>query len=136
MSEGATATDLLIRSSRAIEEDFPTFFEVLHWLADVISLVAIIVMVLGTIRFVLRFLPGEVLGNADERAARIDGARVELGRYILAGLEVLIVADIIHTALSLAFGDLLFLGLLVAIRIAISYFLDREIEGLRKDGRA
>ena len=59
--------------------------------------------------------------------------RVELGRYILAGLELFIVSDIIHTALSLALTDLLFLGLLVVIRAVISYFLDREMAEIRKE---
>jgi len=64
---------------------------------------------------------------------RLSLARLELGRYILAGLELLIVSDIIHTALSLAFGDLLFLGLLVLIRATVSYFLDREIKEIKAD---
>ena len=53
--------------------------------------------------------------------------RMELGRYILSALELLIVSDIIHTALSLALADLLFLGFLVLIRSMISFFLNREI---------
>ena len=52
---------------------------------------------------------------------------MELGRYILSALELLIVSDIIHTALSLALADLLFLGILVLIRSMISFFLNREI---------
>lgn len=136
MADAAPAPDWFARSGGVIEQDLPAFFHLLHWLAEVISLIAILVMAVGTLRFMLHFFPSEFTRNAELRALGIDRARVELGRYILAGLEVLIVADIIHTALSLAFGDLLFLGLLVAIRIAISYFLDREISELRKDGRA
>ena len=49
-----------------------------------------------------------------------------MGRYILSGLELFIVSDIIETALSLELADLVFLGLLVAIRSAISYFFERE----------
>jgi uncharacterized membrane protein len=60
---------------------------------------------------------------------------VELGRYILAGLELFIVSDIIETALSLQLTDLVFLGLLVAIRSAISYFLEREVQNIRAAGR-
>ena len=56
-----------------------------------------------------------------------------LGRYILAGLELLIVSDIIHTSLSLALADLLYLGVLVLIRSLISYFLDRELGALRQE---
>ena len=60
-------------------------------------------------------------------------ARLELGRYILAALEVLIVADVIRTALTMQLQGLIFLGGLVIIRSAISWFLDREIEALEKD---
>ena len=42
-------------------------------------------------------------------------------------IELLIVSDIIHTALSLQLADLLFLAALVLIRSLISFFLHREI---------
>jgi uncharacterized membrane protein len=45
------------------------------------------------------------------------------------------VSDIIETALSLQLTDLVFLGLLVAIRSAISYFLEREVQNIRAAGR-
>ena len=63
----------------------------------------------------------------------IDRHRMELGHYILAALELLIVSDIIHTALSLAVGDLLFLALLVLIRATVSFFLDREIRTIHQE---
>jgi uncharacterized membrane protein len=43
------------------------------------------------------------------------------------------VSDIIHTALTLAVSDLVFLGLLVVIRSIISWFLDRELGELRRE---
>jgi uncharacterized membrane protein len=81
------------------------------------------------LRFAADFLRAEVAG--DRRIAAIDDSRIELGRYILAGLELFIVSDIIETALSLQLRDLVFLGLLVAIRSAISYFLEREVTNIR-----
>jgi uncharacterized membrane protein len=75
----------------------------------------------------------EISRSGTERVTRTNRERIELGRYILAGLELFIVADIIRTALSLAFADLLFLGLLVVIRSIISYFLDRELKELRHE---
>lgn len=106
---------------------------VLEWIAAVIALLAIIVMLIGTLRFLAGFVRAETLKAEANRARIINRERVELGRYILSGLELFIVSDIIHTALSLALGDLLFLALLVAIRSAISFFLDREISEIKVD---
>ena len=105
----------------------------LEWVAAFVDVLAILVMLIGTVRFVVGFVEAEVKREESKRARVINRERVELGRYILAGLELFIVSDIIHTVLSLALGDLLFLALLVAIRSAISYFLDREIREIRED---
>ncbi|MFN3526981.1 MAG: DUF1622 domain-containing protein [Paracoccus sp. (in: a-proteobacteria)] len=56
-----------------------------------------------------------------------------LGRHILAGLEVLIVADLIRTVLHLTFENILLLGGLVLIRSFISFFLEHEMRALEKD---
>ncbi|RDC71934.1 DUF1622 domain-containing protein [Rhodovulum sp. 12E13] len=105
----------------------------LEWVAASVDLLAIAVMLIGTVRFLRGFVGAEFKHKEAARARVINRERVELGRYILAGLELFIVSDIIHTALSLALGDLIFLALLVAIRSAISYFLDREIREIRED---
>ena len=113
---------------------FPGLVEVLAWIEAGIDLIAIAVMLIGVARFLLGFLLAETVGQG--RLGGIDRARVELGRYILAGLELFIVSDIIETALSLQLSDLVFLGLLVAIRSAISFFLEREVSGMSRSGDA
>jgi uncharacterized membrane protein len=116
-----------------LHSDLQGLVLVLEWIAAAIAILAIMVMLIGTARFLAGFVRAETLRAEANRARIINRERVELGRYILSGLELFIVSDIIHTALSLALGDLLFLGLLVAIRSAISYFLDREISGIKDD---
>jgi uncharacterized membrane protein len=105
----------------------------LEWVTAGIDIVSIVVMLVGAARFILGFAAAEFAGDAERRVRGIDAERAQLGRYILAGLELLIVSDIIHTALSLALSDLVFLGLLVLIRSAISFFLDREIGEIRAE---
>jgi uncharacterized membrane protein len=116
-----------------LHERFGGLVMVLDWVASVIVLLSILVMLIGVVRFAIGFAHAEVTRDSDERARVINMERVELGRYILAGLELLIVSDIIHTALSLEFVNLVYLALLVLIRSAISYFLDRELAESRKD---
>ena len=103
----------------------------LEWVIAGIDLASIAIMLIGSLRFIVGFVKAEVSGDAALRVKRIDRERMELGRYILSALELLIVSDIIHTALSLALADLLILGLLVLIRSLISFFLDREIREIR-----
>ena len=103
----------------------------LEWVISGIDLASIAIMLIGSLRFIAGFVRAEASGDAAERVKRIDRERMELGRYILSALELLIVSDIIHTALSLALADLLILGLLVLIRSLISFFLDREIREIR-----
>ncbi len=56
--------------------------------------------------------------------------RENLGRAILLGLEVLIIADIIRTiVVDQSFESVAILGLIVAIRIVLSFSLDVEIDG-------
>jgi uncharacterized membrane protein len=105
----------------------------LEWVSDGIDIVSIVIMLIGAARFMLGIAAAELRGDALLRVRGIDRHRMELGRYILAGLELLIVSDIIHTALSLALGDLLFLGLLVLIRATVSFFLDREIRQIQEE---
>ncbi len=57
--------------------------------------------------------------------------RANLGRVILLGLEVLIIADIIRTiAIDQSLQSVGVLGLIVAIRIVLSFSLEVEIEGV------
>ena len=106
---------------------------ILEWIAAIIELAAIALLILGAIRFIVGVFRAELRRDGPERVRKTNRERIELGRYILAGLELFIVADIIRTALSLAFSDLLFLGLLVVIRSIISYFLDRELSELKRE---
>jgi len=54
--------------------------------------------------------------------------RHRLGSYLLAGLEFLIAADIVRTIIEPTLTELAILGSIIAIRTAISYFLNMEMK--------
>ena len=112
---------------------FGWLIEGLEWAAAFIDLAAIALLLIGAIRFVLGCTMAELTRDDASRVRRTNRRRVELGRYILAALELFIVSDVIHTALSLAYADLLFLLTLVVIRSITSYFLERELTSLKKE---
>jgi uncharacterized membrane protein len=111
----------------------PWLVQGLEWVSAGIDLCAIALLLIGALRFILGVAKAEVSGEEVLRLRGTNRERIELGRYILAGLELLIVSDIIHTALSLALADLLYLGFLVLIRSVISIFLERELGELRRE---
>lgn len=120
-------------SEGVLHGHFGWLIRILEWASAIIELAAIALLILGAVRFIAGVVVAEVRRTGTERVQMTNLERIELGRYILAGLELFIVADIIRAALSLAFSDLLFLGLLVVIRSIISYFLDRELHELKKE---
>lgn len=122
-----------IRDGSILHERFGWLVEGLEYLVVAIDIFGCLILLIGALRFVVGFVRAELSGDAKSRVMGVNRERVELGRYILAGLELLIVSDITHTALSLAMADLVFLGVLVVIRSLISYFLDRELDQVKKE---
>ncbi len=66
-----------------------------------------------------------------------DRVRARLGRAILLGIEILVVADIIRTiVVSPTLSSALSLGLIVVVRIALSFAIDIEVDGVAPWRRA
>ncbi len=122
-----------VREAPILHDQMALLVTGFDWIAAVIDVVGCVVLFIGAARFIFGFFRAELSRDTLTRVRGLNSERVELGRYILGGLELLIVSDIIHTAISLAMADLVFLGLLVAIRSLISYFLERELEAVKKE---
>lgn len=120
----------------ALEDHIGGAAAVFEWLVVAIEIFAIGILLFGLGRFALDFLSGEVLRReAQRRDHRLNKGRIELGRHILAALEVFIVSDIIRTVLHFNLENILLLGGLVLIRSMISFFLERELRHLERESR-
>lgn len=85
--------------------------------------VIIVVALASTTLFVRRFLVDRRLPAAYERY------KVQLGRGLLLGLELLVAADVVRTvALAPTLSNVAVLGILVLIRTFLSWSLTVEIE--------
>ncbi|WP_209427872.1 DUF1622 domain-containing protein [Pararhodobacter sp. SW119] len=114
----------------------PRLAEALEWAAALIEACAILILILGTLRFLYHFVLAEWrLTSGKDDMAELAAARIVMAQYILTGLEVFIVADLIMLVLSLSLINLLFLALLVVVRTGISYFLEHEINALEARDR-
>ena len=102
---------------------------VLHQASFVISVLGVLVIVLGVVAGLIRFLRSEVLAARGGDASGERGQlRHALGYYLLLGLEFLIAADIIDTLMRPTLQDLGALGAIVLIRTVISFSLNAELK--------
>lgn len=101
--------------------------------AELVGLAAVLVMLWGFARTVWSFLRSELRGGSP--ATRM-ALRSGLGYFILLGLELLIVADVIETVVAPDVQHLIVLGLTVIIRTIISFSLNWELAQEAKLERA
>ena len=106
-----------------------SFFEWVQTASDLAGISAITFGFFGAVGF---WLWGEIRAfrGKEQRWRGIEKARLFLGRYILLGLELMIVSDLIHSFLKPDLESLYVLGLVVVIRTAISFFLGKELEAV------
>ena len=96
--------------------------------ARLVELAGVAVLLLGAMVAALVFVK-RVSGHLTFRDA-YHGLRADLGRAILLGLELLVIADIIGTvAIKPTFQNLGVLAAIVAIRTLLSFTLELEVSG-------
>ena len=109
----------------------PMLAEVFEVMAVGIDLIGVAIIIFGFNVALLKLLSALLQGaGLRRRLGNIAEARRTLGAYILTGIEFMIASDIIHTVITRELTDLIFVGLLVVIRTAISFFLGKEIAEL------
>ncbi len=106
--------------------------EIFYYIAKSVEAVSFAIMIYGGLIAILLFLKNEFgRFSGKYRLDALNKIRMDFGYYILLGLEFLIAADIIETILKPTSEELIELGGIVAIRIAMSYFLTKEINEMK-----
>ena len=105
------------------------FDQVIFVVVRIVEAVGAAIMVLGGAAAMIAAVPA-MLGAATRQGAYAK-LRRNLGRAILLGLEVLIIADIIRTILVDPTPEsVLVLGAIVVIRVLLSFSLEVEMDGV------
>ncbi len=105
---------------------------ILEMIAFTVDMVGISILIYTALKFIANFLGFEIKqARGLECVEGIREMRLRLGSYILLSLEFIIISDIIMTGISRNVDDLLALGLLVIIRVALSFFLGQELSEVK-----
>ena len=98
-------------------------------IAEIIDIIGIIILIFGFTKLLIKYLGKEFLKHPFRTPLTdIQKIRCELGIYILLSLDFLIASDIIHTIMDITTKQLIELSVMIVLRIAIGYFLGKEIE--------
>jgi uncharacterized membrane protein len=107
---------------------------ILQTISHIISYISIAIICYGAIIGLWKFVQNEFTRLQGRfTLTKIVQIKLEVGRYLLLGLEFLIASDIIDTILNPSFQDLGILAGTVVIRTGLSFFLNKEIEDVKQD---
>jgi uncharacterized membrane protein len=105
------------------------FQDVMNTIVRAFEALGVAILVVGTVIAFARYLLQ--LSNRADRPAAYGDLRGQLGRSILLGLEVLVAADIVRTIVEVpSLVSAISLGIIVLVRIALSFAIDVEIDGV------
>ena len=105
------------------------FQDVMGTIVRAFEALGVAILVVGTAIAFTRYLLQLRIGT--DRLAAFGNLRAQLGRSILLGLEVLVAADIVRTIVEVpSLGSALSLGIIVLVRIALSFAIDVEVDGV------
>ncbi|HEY5905274.1 MAG TPA: DUF1622 domain-containing protein [Actinomycetota bacterium] len=108
------------------------------FMSDVVrafELVGVAILLVGSVLAFVGYALTLARGTA--RLAAFRDLRAGLGRSILLGLEVLVVADIVRTiVVEPTLESAATLGVIVVVRILLSFAIDVEVEGIAPWRRA
>jgi uncharacterized membrane protein len=106
-----------------------SYEDVISNVVKVVEAVGAAIMVLGGLGTLALFVRDAA--RSGHAGSAYTALRRNLGRCILLGLEVLIVADIVRTIIvDTTFESVAVLGIVVIIRIVLSFSLEVEIDGV------
>ena len=107
------------------------------WLASgteaAAALIISLAVIEGLVRALLLFVPGRSLGRAGDASQDAkEVVRLKLGRWLAMALEFELAADILRTAVAPSWSEIGQLAAIAALRTALNFFLQREIDGAER----
>ncbi len=104
------------------------FEEAMEHVVHAFEVVGVAILAIGSI---VAIVGAAVAVMRGQRLEAYEQARRDIGRAILLGLEVLIIADIVLTiTIDRTLESALALGLIVLVRTFLSFSLEIELEGV------
>jgi len=103
-----------------------TLNHVLDYIIYGVEALGVLVIVMSAARTAVRY----VINYFSPEAVDIPTLRLSLGQSMVMALEFQVAADILKTALSPSWNDIVLLAALIGLRTLLNYLLEQELEHL------
>ena len=105
-----------------------TFSDAMNRVVELFEIVGVAVLAAGS---ALALLNGAWIAARGQRMLAYQSARQHVGRSILLGLEILIIADIVATVtIDTTLESAVILGIVVLVRTLLSFSIAIELDGV------
>jgi uncharacterized membrane protein len=112
-------------------------WQAFHWIIEIIqrsiSFVGILIILTGVVVALFQYLVYIFSGQIHTHGSNINNIRLGLGRTLILGLEFIVAADLIGTTTTPDYYAVGILAIIVIIRTVLSFSLNRELMGLKKE---
>ena len=108
-----------------------TIEAIFGWAATSIDLIGVSILIYGFTKSLIKYFLLEAKNIKHVDLDKIQRLRRELGIYLLLALDFMIASDIIYTISELSQQQLISLSAMIVLRIAIGYFLSKEINEIQ-----
>jgi uncharacterized membrane protein len=103
-----------------------TLNEILDYVIYGVEALGVIVILLSAVRTAIRY----VINYFAPEDVDIPTLRLALGQSMVMALEFQVAADILKTALTPSWNDIILLAALIGLRTLLNYLLEQELEHL------
>ena len=108
------------------------FRELASYVALALEALSVLMIALGGVESLYQILVPMVRHTATQGARR--AAWLTLARWLVLGLEFMLAADIVRTAIAPSWDDIGQLAAIAVIRTFLNFFLERDLEYAAREG--
>ncbi|HLB94448.1 MAG TPA: DUF1622 domain-containing protein [Candidatus Babeliales bacterium] len=107
----------------------PQITYLLALIKESLELIGVIIIIIGAVVSTFNYFK-DLFNSQVSYDVRTNRIRIRLGQNIVSGLELIVAADVISTTIDQTYQTLGILILTIIIRIALGYFLARDINSI------
>ena len=110
------------------------FRELSQAVALALEAISVLMIAIGAVEGIVRIIVPLLRNRATQGMRRAAG--LSLGRWLLLGLEFMLAADIVRTAIAPTWDDIGKLAAIALIRTFLNFFLERDLDAAAREGQA